>query len=147
MNASATVFSVDIYKRYFKPHITDKQNLYVLHVGTVVFGLAGLGTGMAFIGVKSLLDIWWQLAGIFAGGVLGLFLLGIATRTKNTEAFIATVIGVLVVVWMSFSKFFPDEYSYLRSPFHTNMVIVIGTLVLFLMGLLLTSAKRRLING
>ena len=147
MNASATVFSVDIYKRYFKAHITDKQNLYVLHVGTVIFGLAGLGTGMAFIGVKSLLDIWWQLAGIFAGGVLGLFLLGIATQTKNTEAFIATIVGVLVVVWMSFSKFFPDEYNYLRSPFHTNMVIVIGTLVLFLTGLLLTSAKRKLING
>lgn len=147
MNASATVFSVDIYKRYFKPGITDKQNLFVLHAGTVVFGLVGLGTGMAFIGVKSLLDIWWQLAGIFAGGVLGLFLLGIATRTKNTEALIATIIGVLVVVWMSFSKSFPDKYAYLRSSFHTNMVIVIGTLSLFLTGLLLTSAKRKLSNG
>ena len=148
MNASATVFSVDIYKRYYKPHITDKQNLFVLHAGTVVAGLAGLGVGMAFIGVKSLLDIWWQLAGIFAGGVLGLFLLGITTRgTKNTEAFIATVIAVLVVVWMSFSKSFPEKYAYLRSPFHTNMVIVIGTLTLFLTGVFLTAIKRKLSNG
>jgi SSS family solute:Na+ symporter len=148
MNASATIFSVDIYQRYFKPHITDRQNLFVLHAGTVVVGLAGLGAGMAFIGVKSLLDIWWQLAGIFAGGVLGLFLLGITTRsTKNTEALIATVIGVLVVVWMSFSRSFPEKYAYLRSPFHSNMVIVIGTLALFLSGVLLTSAKRKLNNG
>jgi len=148
MNASATVFSVDIYKRYFKPGITDRQNLFVLHVSTVIIGLAGLGTGMAFIGVKSLLDIWWQLAGIFAGGVLGLFLLGIVTRsTKNTEAFVATIVGVLVIVWMSLSKSFPEKYAYLRSPFHTNMVIVFGTLTLFLTGLLLTTIKRKLTNG
>ena len=145
MNASATVFSVDIYRRYFNPRVTDKQSLFVLHTGTVVFGLLGLGTGIAFIGVKSLLDIWWQLAGIFAGGVLGLFLLGIATRTtKNTEAVIATMIGVAVILWMTFSGSFPEKYAYLRSPFHANMVLVVGTLTLFLAGLLITAAKRKL---
>jgi SSS family solute:Na+ symporter len=147
MNASATVFSVDIYKRYFKPGITDKQNLFVLHAGTVVFGLLGLGTGIAFIGVKSLLDIWWQLAGIFAGGVLGLFLLGIITRTtKNAEAVTATIIGVLVILWMTFSGSIPAKYAWLRSPFHTNMVLVIGTLTLFLTGLIITAAKRKFKN-
>jgi solute:Na+ symporter, SSS family len=145
MNASATIFSVDIYKRYFKPHITDKQNLFVLHAGTVVFGLIGLFTGLAFIGVKSLLDIWWQLAGIFAGGVLGLFLLGIISRaTKNAEALTATIIGVLVIIWMTLSNAFPEKYHYLRSPFHTNMVIVIGTLTIFFTGLLFTMTKRKL---
>jgi solute:Na+ symporter, SSS family len=145
MNASATIFSVDIYKRYFKPHITDKQHLFVLHAGTIVFGLIGLASGLAFIGVKSLLDIWWQLAGIFAGGVLGLFLLGIISRTtKNTEAITATIIGVLVIIWMTLSNAFPEKYDYLRSPFHTNMVIVIGTLTIFFTGLLLTMAKRKL---
>lgn len=148
MNASATVFSVDIYKRYFKPNITDKQNLFVLHAGTIVIGLLGLGCGIAFIGVKSLLDIWWQLAGIFAGGVLGLFLLGIATRsTKNTEAILATIIGVLVILWMTFSNSFPEKYAHLRSPFHTNMVLVVGTITLFLAGLLITAAKRKLKHG
>jgi solute:Na+ symporter, SSS family len=147
MNASATVFSVDIYKRYFKPGMTDKQHLFVLHLGTVIVGLLGLGTGLAFIGVKSLLDIWWLFSGIFAGGVLGLFLLGIITRsTKNTEAITATITGVLVIMWMSFSNVFPEKYAWLRSPFHANMVIVIGTLTIFLIGLLLTAAKRKLKN-
>lgn len=147
MNASATVFTVDIYKRYFKPAITDKQSLFMLHAATVILGLLGLGTGIAFIGVKSLLDIWWQLAGIFAGGVLGLFLLGIATRIKNTEAAIATMIGLLVILWMTFSVSFPVKYEYLRSPFHTNMVLVVGTLTLFLTGLLLAAAKRKFNHG
>src|SRR6187402_106260 len=45
MNASATVFAVDIYKRYFKPDMNDKQNLRVLHIGTICFGLLGMGAG------------------------------------------------------------------------------------------------------
>ena len=32
MNASATVFTMDIYKRYFKPDINDKQQLFILHI-------------------------------------------------------------------------------------------------------------------
>ncbi len=145
MNASATVFSVDIFKRYFKPGINDKQTLRLLHIATVVFGLLGMGTGIAMIGVKSILDVWWQLSGIFAAGMLGLFLLGIASRqSKNHEALLATMIGILVIVWMTFSGSIPAEYSFLRSPFHINMIIVIGTLTIFLAGIILTKLKRNL---
>jgi solute:Na+ symporter, SSS family len=144
MNSSATVFSVDIYKRYFKPDITDKQNLFVLHIGTVIFGLLGMVTAVAMIGVKSLLDIWWKLSGIFAGGVLGLFLLGIVSKTsKNKEALIATIIGILVILWMTFSYYLPKKYAFLSSPFHESMIIVIGTMTIFLAGMLLTAAKRK----
>src|SRR4029079_4308467 len=92
MNASATVFTMDIYKRYFRPDISEKNKFFVLHASTVVFGLLGLGTGIAMIGVKSLLDIWWELSGIFAGGMLGLFLLGmVSNRTRNHEVFTPTL--------------------------------------------------------
>jgi SSS family solute:Na+ symporter len=147
MNSSATVFSVDIYKRYFKPGITDKQNLLILHLGTVVFGLLGMGTGIAVIGVKSILDTWWKLSGIFAGGVLGLFLLGIVSKaSRNTEALTATIIGILVILWMTLSSLLPEKYAFLRSSFNENMVIVIGTLTIFLVGLLLTYARRKLVK-
>jgi len=144
MNASATVFCEDIFKRYIKPGITEKQNLRVLHVGTVVFGLLGMGTGIAMIGVKSILDVWWELSGIFAAGMLGLFLLGIISRqSKNTEALTATIIGVLVILWMTFSHLIPDDQAYLRSPLHKNMIIVIGTLTIFLAGVLLTKVRKQ----
>jgi solute:Na+ symporter, SSS family len=142
MNASATVFTMDIYKKYFKPDITDKQQLFSLHIATVVFGLIGLCTGLAMIGSKSLLDIWWELSGIFAGGMLGLFLLGLISRqSKNAEAITATIIGIVVILWMTFSDRFTGEYSFLKSPLHKNMIIVVGTLAIFLAGLLLTKLK------
>jgi len=143
MNASATVFTVDIYKRYFKPNLNEKQTLNLLHIGTVVFGLAGMGAGIAMIGVKSILDIWWQLSGIFAAGMLGLFLLGIISRqTRNHEAKIATLIGLVVILWLTFPTLIPDQYASLRSSLNTNMIIVAGTLTIFLTGVFLTKTRR-----
>ena len=122
--------------------MTDKQQLRVLHIATIVFGLIGLGTGIAMIGAKSLLDIWWELSGIFAGGMLGLFLLGlISKQTKNAEALTATIIGIVVILWMTFSDRIGNEYRFLKSPLHKNMIIVVGTLTIFLAGLLLTKIK------
>jgi solute:Na+ symporter, SSS family len=145
MNASATVFTMDIYKRYFRPHISEKRKLLALHLSTIVFGILGLATGIAMIGIKSLLDAWWELSGIFAGGMLGLFLLGIISRrTKSAEAFTATLIGVVVILWMTFSNKLTGNYHFLVNPLHTNMIIVVGTLTIFLAGLLLTSSKRKL---
>jgi SSS family solute:Na+ symporter len=143
MNASATVFTVDIYKRYFKPQLNEKQTLNLLHIGTVLFGLAGMGAGIAMIGVKSILDLWWQLSGIFAAGMLGLFLLGIISRqTRNHEALIATLIGLVVILWLTFPTIIPDEYAALRSTLNTNMIIVAGTLTIFLTGIFLTKTRQ-----
>lgn len=148
MNASATVFSVDIYKRYFKPGINEKQTLHILHIATVVFGILGLVSGIAMIGVKSILDVWWELSGIFAAGMLGLFLLGIISKqTKNHEALTATLIGILVILWMTFSDYIPSKFDLLKSSFHKNMIIVIGTLTIFLVGVFLTRIRSLFSEG
>ena len=144
MNASATVFTEDIYKRYFNKKSADKKSLNVLYIATFVCGILGMGVGISMIGISSVLDIWWELSGIFAAGMLGLFLLGlISRRTGNVEAFIATIIGILVIVWMALPQLIPDEYGSLRNPLDKNMVIVIGTLVIFFSGVLITKIRNR----
>ncbi|MFT4202840.1 MAG: sodium:solute symporter [Chitinophagaceae bacterium] len=143
MNASATVFAEDIYKRYVNRNLNGRQGLRLLHIGTVVFGLLGMVAGVMMIGVKSLLDIWWSLSGIFAGGMLGLFLLGIASRrTGNSAALIATVVGILVILWLTFSTLLPERYAFLRNPLNANMTIVVGTLAIFLVGVLFSKKKK-----
>jgi SSS family solute:Na+ symporter len=144
MNASATVFSEDIYKRYIRKNTTGKQELRLLHIGTVAFGLLGMIAGVLMIGVKSVLDIWWQLSGIFAGGMLGLFLLGIISkRTGNSAALAGAIMGILVIMWMTFSYLIPEEYSYLKNPLHANMIIVVGTLMIYLSGVFFSMLKRQ----
>lgn len=143
MNASATVFSIDIYKRYFNPKAKEKALMRLLYTMTVVFGLIGLGAGIAMIGIKSVLDIWWQLSGIFAGGMLGLFLLGIISRQAGKhEALIAVCIGVCVIIWMTFSSLIPADCAWLKNQLNQNMIIVLGTLSIFLTGVLLSKIKR-----
>jgi SSS family solute:Na+ symporter len=113
-------------------------------VATVVVGLIGVGTALALIGVKSILDAWWLLQGVFAGGLLGLFLLGIISRRAGSGAAAAAVLlGVLVIAWMTFTPLIDAMPPFLRSPLHANMVIVIGTLTIFLAGLALS----RVMNG
>lgn len=144
MNASATVFSEDIYQRYFNRNATDARKMRVLYIGTVLFGLAGMFTGIAMIGAKSILDMWWELSGIFAAGMLGIFLLGIISKQTNShEGLTAAIIGVLVIIWMTLSKHFPEEYAHLKNPLHVNMTIIIGTLTIFLAGVILTKMRRK----
>ena len=132
MNSSATVFLKDIYLRYVKKEISPKKQLNVLHIATVVMGLLGITFGIAMIGVKSLLDVWWKLSGIFAGGMLGIFLLGfLSKRVKNIHAKIATVIGVIVIAWLSFKDSFPPQF---QSPFDSKLTVVIGTLTIVFVG-------------
>lgn len=143
MNASATVFSEDIFKRYFKRSANEKKTMRLLHTSTTVFGLVGMFAGIAMIGSSSVLDIWWQLSGIFAAGMLGLFLLGLISRqAHNHEAIVATVIGALVILWMTFPSIIPRQYAALRNTLNTNMIIVIGSLTVFLTGVVLAKIRR-----
>jgi SSS family solute:Na+ symporter len=73
-----------------------------------------------------------------------LFLLGIISkRSGNSAALIATIAGILVILWMTFSYLIPEQYAFLRNPLHANMIIVVGTLVIFLVGVLFTRDRRK----
>ncbi len=137
LNSSATLLMTDFYKRYFRRDATEKQSMAVLYGATLVWGIGGTLIAVAMIGVKHALDAWWELASIFSGGMLGLFLLGsVSRKVTNMPAFLGVVIGVLVISWMSLSKYFTGSLEAFRSPFHGFLTIVIGTLVIFLIGLL-----------
>jgi SSS family solute:Na+ symporter len=144
MNSSATVFLKDIYQRYINPNPGPKKEMTILYTVTALSGILSIVFGIAIIGVKSVLDLWWEFAGIFSGGMLGLFLLGlIVKKAGNVEAATGTVIGIIIILWMSLSKNFPPGLEHLKSPFHVNMIIVVGTLTIFLVGLLITKLKKR----
>ena len=161
LNSSATLTLTDYYKRLFNPKASGRQEMAVLSVATVVWGV--LGTGLAFLLVQvteSALDMWWTLSGIFSGGMIGLFLLGLISRkAKNPAAISAVLIGLLVILWMSMPrvadmllKASTDSAVYrcgttlqnlasggLTSPFNALLIPVIGTLVILIVGISLTT--------
>ena len=143
LNSMATVYLHDIHPANRNSNAGETRDLRILKIATVVSGLIGLLTAIGMIGVKSILDAWWILSGIFSGGLLGLFLLGWGTKVKNPQAFYAVITGVLIIIWMTFPGIIPPRLGFLRSPFHANMTIVIGTLSIFIGGLLFASFSKR----
>lgn len=137
VNSTATIILSDYYQRYFNKNASEKSEMKVLYIASVVFGTLGVIVSLSLVGVESVLDAWWALASIFSGGMLGLFLLAFLSRkVKNIDAAVGVIVGALVIIWMSLSPLYFNEGKLLtfRSPFHSNLTIVIGTLVIFLVG-------------
>ena len=142
LNSSATIILSDYYKRYFNKGADEKTSMLVLRISSFITGILGIGIALALVGVESVLDAWWALASIFSGGMLGLFLLGyISKKAKKTDAVIGVIIGVILISWMSLSPVYFTGGSLLafRSPFHANLTIVFGTIIIFLVGFILAN--------
>lgn len=160
LNSSATLFMTDYYRRLINPGASERKQMAALYVATFVWGAAGTGLALLLVQVtQSALDMWWTLSGIFSGGMVGLFLLGlISRRARNPQAVTAVILGLVAILWMSLPKVVEmllraDEASWihgmgatldnlssggLASPFNALLIPVIGTLTILLSGILLT---------
>ncbi len=141
LNSTSTIILTDYYTRYFNKSASEKASMRVLYISSAIMGFLGVLIAISLVGVESVLDAWWALASIFSGGMLGLFLLAFLTRTVKQPAAVAGVVaGVLVIAWMSLSPVYFKSSGLIafRSPFHSNLTIVIGTLVIFIVGFVIT---------
>ena len=142
LNCCATLYLCDIHRRYLRPQAGERESMLVLHLSTLIMGLISIGTALILTQVNAAaLDIWWKLVGILSGGVLGLFLLGVMSRRANSRhAAIGTIAGLLVITWMTMTPPFRKQFEsaglgYLVSPFHDNLILVLGTATVLLVGL------------
>lgn len=135
LNSSATVILSDFHKRYINPNVTERGAMRTLYGATLAFGVIGTGAALLMIRVQSVLDAWWKLAGVFSGGMLGLFLLGmIARRAGSAAAAIGVCFALPLIFWIGLSgmKWWPGAIP--RSPLHDNLAIVFGTATILLIG-------------
>jgi SSS family solute:Na+ symporter len=144
LNSSATILLNDYYLRFMNRRADNRQSMRVLYGTTLVWGVMGTGVAIAMTSVRSALDAWWMLAGIFGGGTLGLFLLGFLSRRATSRAALAGVCaGFVLILWMTLSPkgwLFPES---MHSTFHTFLTIVFGTATILLVGLLVTACLPR----
>jgi SSS family solute:Na+ symporter len=158
LNSSATLFMTDYYRRLIDPGASERKQMRALYMATFIWGAAGTGLAILLVQVtQSALDMWWTLSGIFSGGMVGLFLLGlISHRARNPQAVAAVILGLVVILWMSLPKVAEmllraNEASSihgmgatlrnlssggLASPFNALLIPVIGTLTILLSGIL-----------
>ena len=123
LNCSATVLLLDFYKRYVKPETGEKAGLVFLRLATVAWGVIGTGFALLMIQAGSALDVWWQISGIFGGGILGLFLLSwLRVRLKLWQGLVSIGISIAVISWGTFARNLPAPWQWAQC--HLDPIIV-----------------------
>jgi len=136
LNSSATVVTIDFYKRVFNKDADDAAQLRIIHRATLLIGVVATVASLAMMNAKTALDVWWQISAIFGGGMLGLFLSAILLpKLTSKQAMIATFIGVVFVAWASLTKFGIDMS--LSFPLHIMMIGVVGTILIVFVSFIL----------
>lgn len=135
LNSSATITLKDLWGRLVRKGeaVGEAESMRVLRGATIAWGAIGTGTALLLTGnAKNILDTWWELSGMFAGGMLGLFLLGIISkRASKPGAAIGVTLGIIVIFWLK-ASWIPNH---LKPVLNSNLTVVVGTLTIFLAGL------------
>ena len=140
LNSGSTVLLEDYFKRLFPGKASNVRSLRFLRGMTVLLSVASICVAVAVMNVESALTAWWGMQSVLSGGMLGLFLLGAySKRTTSTQAAIATVVGLLTVVYITFGQHLLHVSHFI----HVNLSIALGTLTLFLTGWLLSTCKKQ----
>ena len=137
LNSSATVYTVDFYKRVLNRDADDHVQLRMIRLATGAIGILATLASLLMINAKTALDVWWQMSAIFGGGMLGLFLSAVLMpELKSRHAFAATIAGLLFVAWATGSKLWFTSSSW-GFGLHTMMIGVVGTLLIVAISYLL----------
>lgn len=143
LNSLAAALTVDFLKR-LKPDVSEARRLTFAKLVVVTAGVIGIAVGIYSARTESpLIDLILTFMGYFAGGLLGLFLLGMLTKRANGHgAFIGAITGTLVVLMVTTNDFpLPRLYELLGFgpiPFiwSTGVGLVVTLVVGYLISLL-----------
>ncbi|MBO4851829.1 MAG: sodium:solute symporter [Prevotella sp.] len=138
VSTSVTSAATIILTDYFKPFVSrssERTDVFVLRLSSVVVGVIGIVVAIAMLSVESIIDAWWTLSSIFSGGMLGLFLLGILPRhIGRWAALVGCLAGIAVIAWISLAGLYDLPGVHL----HEYLAIVLGTTTIFVTGFLLS---------
>jgi SSS family solute:Na+ symporter len=130
LNSSATVFTIDFYKRVLKPDADDQSQLKMIRIATASIGVLATLASLVMINAKTALDVWWEMSAIFGGGMLGLFLSALLMPgLRSRQAMVATITGLVFVAWASGSNIWFADAGW-GFGLHTMMIGVVGTLLI-----------------
>jgi len=104
MNSIATTIVTD-FMRPFNACKSERTYLNAARVLTFTMGVLGTLAGLLFISpeIRSLMEEYFKVIGMFMGALGGLFVLGVASRKANGWGALAGIfvgVAVMVMVWL-----------------------------------------------
>src|SRR5690606_8702640 len=136
MNSISTAFSTDFFKR-LRRNTTIRKDLSIARIATLISGVFGIlaAIWMATSDILSLWDKFFEVLGLFAGGLGGVFLLGMLFRKANGTGAIAGLVVSSVV------QYFVPKYFDLHSLLYVATGVISCVLVGYLVSLITPHPK------
>lgn len=151
LNSLASTTLIDFYKPFFRPEASDQHYLRLSRWLTVAWGLVLIFIALMARHWGSVLEAGLTIASVTYGALLGIFLLGVLTRTANERGGMAGMtISLLVMVGIQFfDKWAPVWNDWVGAgrlsiaPQHIVKIgwpwyTLIGTIVTYSFGLVLS---------
>ncbi len=158
LNALATSFTKDFYQPYINPAADERQSIRAARIATAVFGV--LMIVVATLAAQAVLrnatltiiPIAIGCLGYTYGALLGVFLLGMLTRTRGADRsnVLAMALGIASVLTLckvpipgtesTFGFFLPDAWPAISWPWY----VFIGCTVTFMVSILFKTPSGRL---
>ena len=130
-NSSSTILLEDYYNRLFRKNKSERNSMIFLYTSSLIIAILSICVALAMVNAKSVLDIWWKYASILSGGMLGLFLLGVFTKTDNRSGVVGLFSGIIMIIFLTIYPIINQTEERLAHPYLT---IVLGTITIFLTG-------------
>jgi len=142
-NSIATIFSLDIYKKYFKKDATEKQLVLTGRMSVVVAMLLAGIVAPALKNLDQAYQFIQEYVGFISPGVLAIFLLGFFWKRTNTAA--ALTAALLTIPLSTVLKFLPTwtNGAFPDYPFLDRMSIVFVIIVLLMILISLADKKTK----
>ncbi len=136
INAISTVSITDFYRRWFAPDRSEAHYLRaarVVAVAASVFMIAGAWVLIVMPG-QTLQDTALTMAGIMAGGLFGLYLLGFMTTRGDGLA--AAMAILFTIIWSAYMALVAAGHvpSWLTLPVDVYYAGIFGNVVMFVVG-------------
>ncbi len=145
LNSLSAALTTDFLAR-FRPGLSERYRLNFAKVVVITAGIVGIGIGIYSARTEALLiDLLLEFMGYFAGGLLGLFLLGMLTKRANGHgAFIGAVVGTAVVLMVTQNNLpVPQAYEWIGiEPVPFIWSTAIGLVVTLVVGYLVSLLGR-----
>lgn len=99
LNSSATLFSLDVYKKFIKPNATTKQVVVSGQLCSLLVAVfAVIAAPTFFYGRESIFGFFQKLNGVYFIPILAIMLVGLVNRTVNGAAALITLVVGLVAM-------------------------------------------------
>ncbi len=145
MNSISAVFITDIYRRHLATGRDDAHYVRVAKLTTLVSSILMMGGAFVLVrsDTKTLQHFYTEFTSIIAGGLLGLYLLGLLTTRGDGRAVglgIAFAVGFSAMISFAGLGWLPDTFTRaLQARFDGYYTGLAGNLVMFVVGFILAA--------